>query len=288
MKIVSFLLGLLALTSAVFAQNTPKEKSLLWEISGKGLTKPSYLFGTIHLICPTDFYLSQQLKNSIGKTQQLALEIDMDDPGLMAAMTKTMFMADDKKLTDILPEKDYDQLKQFYKDSLKMDIATFGRAKPFMMMGPMFNKILGCEPQSYEISLMGLANNQKSEIIGLESIGEQMAIFDTIPYDRQAAMLVNMIDKLPETRKEFHDLVELYKQQDLQGLYNLTLKSEFGMDGQDEVMLFQRNQNWISRIDIITHEKPTFIAVGAAHLGGDKGVIALLRKAGYKVRAVMK
>jgi len=288
MKINSFLLGLLALTGAVFAQNAPKEKSLLWEISGKGLTEPSYLFGTIHLICPTDFYLSQQLKNSIGKTQQLALEIDMDDPGLMAAMTKTMFMADDKKLTDILPEKDYDQLKQFYKDSLKMDIATFGRAKPFMMMGPMFNKILGCEPQSYEISLMGLANNQKSEIIGLESIGEQMAIFDTIPYDRQAAMLVNMIDKLPETRKEFHDLVELYKQQDLQGLYNLTLKSEFGMDGQDEVMLFRRNQNWISRIDILTHEKPTFIAVGAAHLGGDKGVIALLRKAGYKVRAVMK
>jgi len=288
MKIVSFLLGLLALTGGVFAQNAPKEKSLLWEISGKGLTEPSYLFGTIHLICPTDFYLSQQLKNSIGKTQQLALEIDMDDPGLMAAMTKTMFMADDKKLTDILPEKDYNQLKQFYKDSLKMDIATFGRAKPFMMMGPMFNKILGCEPQSYEISLMGLANNQKSEIIGLESIEEQMAIFDTIPYDRQAAMLVNMIDKLPETRKEFHDLVELYKQQDLQGLYNLTLKSEFGMDGQDEVMLFRRNQNWISRIDILTHERPTFIAVGAAHLGGDKGVIALLRKAGYKVRAVMK
>jgi len=288
MKIVSFLLGLLALTGGVFAQNAPKEKSLLWEISGKGLTEPSYLFGTIHLICPTDFYLSQQLKNSIGKTQQLALEIDMDDPGLMAAMTKTMFMTDDKKLTDILPEKDYNQLKQFYKDSLKMDIATFGRAKPFMMMGPMFNKILGCEPQSYEISLMGLANNQKSEIIGLESIEEQMAIFDTIPYDRQAAMLVNMIDKLPETRKEFHDLVELYKQQDLQGLYNLTLKSEFGMDGQDEVMLFRRNQNWISRIDILTHERPTFIAVGAAHLGGDKGVIALLRKAGYKVRAVMK
>jgi len=288
MKIVSFLLGLLALTNVVFAQNAPKEKSLLWEISGKGLTKPSYLFGTIHLICPTDFYLSQQLKNSIVKTRQLALEIDMDDPGLMAAMTKTMFMSGDKKLTDILPGQDYEQLKQFYKDSLKMDISVFGRAKPFMMMGPMFNKILGCEPQSYEISLMGLANNQKSEIIGLESIEEQMAIFDTIPYDRQAGMLVSMIDKMPETRKEFRDLVGLYKQQDLQGLYDLTLKSEFGLDGQDEVMLFQRNQNWISRIDKIIHEKPTFIAVGAAHLGGDKGVIALLRKAGFKIRAVVK
>ncbi|WP_159468937.1 TraB/GumN family protein [Dyadobacter sp. 3J3] len=286
MKIGSFIIGLLLLTGIVLAQNAPKENSLLWEISGKGLTKPSYLFGTIHLICPADFSLSDSLKSAVSKTQQLALEIDMDDPGLMGAMTKTMFMADGKTLQGILTEKQYSQLSQFYKDSLGMSITSFGRAKPFMMMGPMFNKILGCEPQSYEISLMGLAAKQKSEVIGLETIEEQMAIFDTIPYDRQAEMLLAMIDKLPETKTEFHDLVELYKKQDLQSLYNLTLKSEFGMDGQDEVMLFQRNQNWIKRIDKIVHEKPTFIAVGAAHLGGEKGVIALLRKDGFKVRAV--
>ena len=288
MKILSLVLGLLLLTGTIFAQNAPVEKSLLWEISGKGLAKSSYLFGTIHLICPADFSLSDSLKEAIVKTEQIALEIDMDDPGLMAAMTKTMFMSGDKKLTEILSEKDYAHLNQFYKDSLKMDIAAFGRAKPFMMMGPLFSRILGCEPQSYEISLMGLAGKQKAEVIGLESIEEQMAIFDTIPYARQAGMLITMIDKLPETKKEFKGLVELYKNQDLQGLYNLTLQSEFGLDGQDEVMLFQRNQNWISRIDKIVHEKPTFIAVGAAHLGGEKGVIALLRKEGYTVRAVSR
>ncbi|TKT94091.1 TraB/GumN family protein [Dyadobacter frigoris] len=286
MKIGSFVVSLLLIASIVSAQNAPKENSLLWEISGKGLTRPSYLFGTIHLICPADFLLSDSLKNAVSKTRQLALEIDMDDPGLMGAMTKTMFMADGKTLQGILTEKQYTQLSQFYKDSLGMDIISFGRAKPFMMMGPMFNKILGCEPQSYEISLMGLAVKQKSEVIGLETIEEQMAIFDTIPYNRQAEMLLTMIEKLPETKSEFHDLVELYKKQDLQSLYNLTLKSEFGMDGQDEVMLFQRNQNWIKRIDKIVHEKPTFIAVGAAHLGGEKGVIALLRKDGFKIRAV--
>ncbi|MBE9466346.1 TraB/GumN family protein [Dyadobacter subterraneus] len=287
MKKITFLFFLLLLSPFSRAQS-PVEKSLLWEISGKGITKPSYLFGTIHLICPADFSLSDSLKNAVSKTRQLALEIDMDDPGLMGAMTKTMFMADGKTLQGILTEKQYAQLSQFYKDSLGMNITSFGRAKPFMMMGPMFNKILGCEPQSYEISLMTLAAKQKSEIIGLETIEEQMAVFDTIPYNRQAEMLLSMIDKLPETKTEFHDLVELYKKQDLQSLYNLTLKSEFGMDGQDEVMLFQRNQNWIKRIDKIVHEKPTFIAVGAAHLGGEKGVIALLKKDGFKVRAVGK
>jgi uncharacterized protein YbaP (TraB family) len=288
MKALLFFASLFFVAVTASAQDIPKEKSLLWEISGKNLKQPSFLFGTVHLICPADFSLSDSLKNAVAKTSQLALEIDMDDPGLMSTMTKNMFMAGGKTLKEILNEQQYVQLSRFYKDSLGMDIAAFGRAKPFMMMGPMFSKILGCEPQSYEISLMGLAAKQKSEIVGLETIEEQMAVFDTIPYDRQAEMLIKIIDKLPETKSEFRDLVLLYKKQDLQSLYDLTLKSEFGLDGQDEVMLFKRNQNWIRRIDKMVQEKSTFIAVGAAHLGGEKGVIALLRKEGYKVRAVLK
>lgn len=288
MKVLSLFISLLLIAGITQAQDSPKENSLLWEISGKGLTKPSYLFGTIHLICPADFSLSDSLKTAVSKTGQLALEIDMDDPGLMAAMTQTMFMKGGKSLKDLIPESDYTHLNQFYKDSLKMDLASFGRAKPFMMMGPLFARILGCEPQSYEMSLMGLAGKQKMEIIGLETIEDQMAIFDTIPYDKQAKMLISMIDKLPETKTEFKALVDLYKEQNLQKLYEQTMQSEFGMDGQDEVMLFQRNLKWISRIDKIVHEKPTFIAVGAAHLGGEKGVIALLRKNGFKVRPIYK
>lgn len=287
MKKILLLIFPLLLSQFTKAQ-TPVEKSLLWEISGKGLPAPSYLFGTIHLICPVDFEITDSLKNAISKTQQIALEIDMDDPGLMAAMTKTMFMADGKTLKGILDANDYTRLNQFYKDSVGMDIATFDRAKPFVMMGPLFNKILSCQPESYEMTLVNLAANKKSEVIGLETIEEQMAIFDTIPYKQQVNMLLNMIDSLPHARSEFQDLVNLYKKQDLPALYELTMKSEFGMDGQDEVMLFKRNLNWIGRISSIIGQKPTLIAVGAAHLGGERGVIALLRKEGYKVRPILK
>ncbi len=287
MKKMLLLIFTLLLSQLSKAQ-TPVEKSLLWEISGKGLPAPSYLFGTIHLICPADFEITDSLKNAVSRTQQIALEIDMDDPGLMAAMTKTMFMADGKTLKGILDAGDYTRLNQFYKDSVGMEIATFDRAKPFVMMGPLFNKILSCQPESYEMTLVKLAENKKSEVIGLETIEEQMAIFDTIPYKQQVKMLLNMIDSLPHARAEFQSLVNLYKKQDLPGLYEMTMKSEFGMDGQDEVMLFKRNQNWIGRIAGIIDQKPTLIAVGAAHLGGERGVIALLRKAGYKVRPILK
>jgi uncharacterized protein YbaP (TraB family) len=272
---------------AMFAKaQAPVEKSLLWEISHKTLPAPSYLFGTIHLICQDDFRLSDSLKAAMAASKQLVLEIDIDDPGLMGAMTKNMFMAGNTSLRNIMNSADYSRLNRFYKDSLGMDITAMDKAKPFVMMGPLFNKVLNCMPQSYEMELMTLAKKQDIETVGVETIEEQMAIFDTIPYLQQAKMLLTMLDSLPAAKGEFRDLIQLYKKEDLPALYALTLKSEYGMDSQQDVMLFDRNQKWISRIETLVHNKPSFIAVGAAHLGGELGVISLLRKKGYAVRAI--
>lgn len=285
MKRVLLLLVFCVLSIATRAQ-VPVENSLLWEISGRGLAKPSYLFGTIHLICPTDFSLSDSLKSTLSRTQQVALEMDMDDPGMMAGMMKTMNMTAGNELKKLVTEQEYQRLDRFFKDSVHVGLAMFERAKPFVLMGPLFNTVLDCQPQSYEMALVELAGKQKSEVIGIETLEEQMAIFDTIPYKDQAKMLLTLIDSLPSARKEFKSLVALYKAQNISELYGMTLKSEFGMEGNEEVMLFDRNQKWIPRIRRIASAKPTFFAVGAAHLGGEKGVIALLRKSGFTVKAV--
>ncbi|MGN7889415.1 TraB/GumN family protein [Dyadobacter sp. 22481] len=285
MNRVLMLLVFCVLSTTSRAQ-VPAENSLLWEISGRGLAKPSYLFGTIHLICPTDFSLSDSLKSTMSRTQQVALEMDMDDPGMMAGMMKTMNMAAGNELKKLVTEQEYQRLDRFFKDSVHVGLAMFERAKPFVLMGPLFNTVLDCQPQSYEMALVELAGKQKSEVIGIETLEEQMAIFDTIPYKDQAKMLLNLIDSLPSARKEFRSLIALYKAQNINELYGMTLKSEFGMEGNEEVMLFARNQKWIPRIRRIASAKPTFFAVGAAHLGGEKGVIALLRKEGFTVRAV--
>ncbi|WP_426292225.1 TraB/GumN family protein [Dyadobacter endophyticus] len=285
MNRVLMLLVFCVLSTTSRAQ-VPAENSLLWEISGRGLAKPSYLFGTIHLICPTDFSLSDSLKSTMSRTQQVALEMDMDDPGMMAGMMKTMNMAAGNELKKLVTEQEYQRLDRFFKDSVHVGLAMFERAKPFVLMGPLFNTVLDCQPQSYEMALVELAGKQKSEVIGIETLEEQMAIFDTIPYKDQAKMLLNLIDSLPSARKEFRSLIALYKAQNINELYGMTLKSEFGMEGNEEVMLFARNQKWIPRIRRIASAKPTFFAVGAAHLGGEKGVIALLRKEGFTVSAV--
>ncbi len=282
------LLGLLlALTFGALRAQAPTESSLLWKIEGKNLTQPSYLFGTIHLICPSDFVLTDTLKSCLQETEQLTLEIDMDDPGMMMAMMKSMSMREDKQLKDLLDAKDYDRLNAYFKDSVGMSIAPFERAKPFMLMSVLLNRVLTCQPQSYEMSLMGLAKKQKSEVVGLETVEEQMAVFDSIPYTDQARMLVTLMDSLPQAQKEFGEMVEVYKKQDLTGLYNLTLESDFEMENQQEVLLTNRNKRWIPIIEKQVAEKPTFVAVGAAHLGGEQGVIALLRRQGYSVVPVL-
>ncbi|WP_026350995.1 TraB/GumN family protein [Dyadobacter beijingensis] len=281
-----FLVIMLCLFCAIARAQVPTENSLLWEITGPGLSKPSYLFGTIHLICPTDFSLSDSLKSTLSRTQQVALEMDMDDPGMMAGMMKTMNMAAGNELKKLVTEQEYQRLDRFFKDSVHVGLAMFERAKPFVLMGPLFSSVLDCQPESYEMRLVEMAGKQKSEVIGIETLEEQMAIFDTIPYKDQAKMLLTLIDSLPSARKEFKTLVALYKAQNINELYRMTLKSEFGMEGNEEVMLFARNRKWVPRIGRIATEKPTFFAVGAAHLGGEKGVIALLRKEGYRVRAM--
>jgi uncharacterized protein len=278
---------LLAFSFGLTRAQAPTEPSLLWRIDGKGLPKPSYLYGTIHLICSADFVLSDTLKASLKQTEQLALELDMDDPGLMMAMARGMMMQGDTQLKNLLDEAAYQRLYGYFKDSVGMNIAPFERAKPFVLMSILLNRVLACQPQSYELSLMNLAKQQQSEVVGLETVEEQMAVFDSIPYAEQARMVVTLMDSLPQARQEFGQMVELYKRQNLTELYALSLQSEFDMERQQEVLLHERNRKWIPVIRQQITQKPTFVAVGAAHLAGEKGVIALLREQGYTLTPIL-
>lgn len=279
---------LVALTLGTVRAQVPTEAALLWKIEGRELPKPSYLYGTIHLICPSDFALSDTLKGCLKQTNRLTLEIDMDAPGLMMAMARSMAMPEGNQLQHLLDSIDYNRLNQYFKDSVGMSIAPFERAKPFMLMSILLNRVLACQPQSYELSLMGLAKKQNSEVLGLETVEEQMAVFDSIPYTAQANMLVSLMDSLPQARREFRKMVEVYKQKDLNGLFALTMESEFEMENQQKILLNDRNKRWIPIIQKQVTEAPTFVAVGAAHLGGPEGVIALLRQAGYRVSPVFE
>lgn len=262
------------------------ENSLLWKISGNGLKQDSYLFGTIHITC--DATLDKNVLNALDKTQQLYLELDMDDPNMQATMMGGMMMKDGKTMSSMVSAEDFKAVDDFLTREMGMSAKMVNTLKPTMISTMLYSKMLDCPMQSFEMELMRVTQEQKEETFGLEKVEDQMAIFDAIPYETQMEALVKTAkDNMKSDKEEFNKMMAVYKTKDITAMLNFMDESENKMysDFRD-VMLDKRNKNWIAVIEKVAKDKPTFFGVGAAHLAGDNGVIKLLRKKGYKVEAV--
>ncbi len=283
MKNLFKIFALLLTFSAAFAQ---QDKGLLYEISSKELAKPSYIFGTFHIMCSADYEMLEITKQKFSNTEQVVLELDMDDPQMMMQMQQQMFMKDGISLKDLLSTAEFDEVNAYFTDSLKMPFQMMQKVKPFALTSMLYPKILDCPIQSFEMDFVKLADAEKKEILGLESIAEQMGVFDAIPYQKQADDLVEAIQDIDKSKAEFAKLVAAYKTQDIDALAKMIAEEENGYAEFTDVLLNNRNENWIDKIENFAKQKSTFFAVGAGHLGGEKGVVNLLRKAGYNVTAV--
>ena len=262
------------------------EKSLLWKISGNGLKHHSYLYGTIHVTC--DATLPGKVKNALDKTDQLCLELDMDDTNMQTEMMGGMMMKDGVTLQSLASKEDFEIVDAFLTKNLGFSAKMLNTLKPFMVSAMLYPKMISCEMQSVEGELMKIAKEQKEETIGLETVTEQLNVFDAIPYQDQMNELVKTAKSdLDKDRNELNKVLELYKTEDVEAMYTFTQQSENVLTSKfDEELLNSRNQNWIARISKIADNKATFFGVGAAHLGGEKGVINLLRKYGFTVEPV--
>ncbi len=264
------------------------DNSLLWEISGKGLSRPSYLFGTFHLMCKEDIQLSQNLKQAIKDSKELYLEMDMDDPSNTLGALLFMNMKDGKTLKDLYTEEEYTRLNNFFKDSLGMPVTMLQRMKPNFLEALLYPKMMPCKTMSgVEQELMLLAKNEKKEIKGFETIAFQASVFDSIPYEKQARELLKTIDSVSSYKEYFDTMVATYKSQQLSLIEKMLSKAEFGVEENKDILLDNRNKNWVIQLKKIMHETNVFIAVGTGHLVGENGLIALLRKEGYTLRPLV-
>lgn len=280
-------------STATIAAVAETENALLWEISGKGIKQPSYLFGTIHMIGKEDFFLSESTRSALEKAQKVVFEINMEDmmdfSKLMPLMMKA-FMPGDTTLKDLLDEEDYGMVRSHF-EKLGLPMILLDRIKPMFLSVLSSDDILSFDEKSgnvvsYEMELMKIAKAGNKEIDGLETAEFQMSMFDSIPYKVQAGMLVESIKAGDAGQEQFAQMVELYKNQDLKGMQEMLEGEQGGLGEYDDILLVGRNKNWIPVMQQIMKQGPTFFAVGAGHLGGENGVVALLRKEGFTVRAV--
>lgn len=277
---------LVGIVTTVHAQteSSGSNKSLLWRISGKQMNKPSYLFGTIHLICKDDYIWTSKMEESLQNSDEVCFEMDMDDPSVMMQVAVSMMDKSGKKLSDYFTPKQYALVTKYLKDSLNIDISMFEQMKPIALESFFSLKEATCtNPVSYEETLMAEAKKANKEIVGLEEPQEQIALLDKIPTDSIVKELMDDIKGLNKTDdEEYKKLITAYKNQDLPALYNLIQKSKNAGNDLD-AFLDERNRKWIDRMIDKMEQKSVFFAVGAGHLWGPNGVINLLRKNGYTV-----
>ncbi len=278
----------LATKAAPVSEKAKKEdNSLLWEISGKGLKEKSYLFGTIHILCPDDLVISDKIKDALNSSQRLVLELDFSNPNLMMEIQSGMIMKDGTTARDYLSASDYELVERFFKDSLNMPLEQVGIVKPFFLSSFTMMRYFNCQPASWEQTLMGLAKEKELQVSGLETVAQQLQAIEKITLQKQGQMLVEGIRDHAKSKKMFAEMVALYKQENIAALQSMTSKYMTKDYAEAERALLQeRNRNWINSIQEGIQNGASFYAVGAAHLGGKEGVIALLRKQGYTVKAV--
>lgn len=281
------LLFVITILSSLTINAQKLENSTLWKISGNGLENPSYLFGTIHITC--DASIEADVQKALDETSQIVLEVDMDDPKLQQKMMSgIMYMKDGKSLKDFISEEEFTAIDSLFINNAGMSVKNIQNMKPFFLISMLYPKMIDCPMQSFEFSLMKIAKEQNEEINGLETIEDQIQLFDDIPYEDQIKDLIKMAkDNLKSDKAKFSKMLSIYKKEDITSLAEMIENDDSStLANHQDKLLTNRNKKWISKISAYSKEQPTFYGVGAGHLPGENGVINLLREAGYKITAV--
>lgn len=286
--------GLIAslMSLAVFAQpGQQDENTLLWKITGNGLEKPSWIFGTIHMICADDAKLSENMRKAIGSVDEVYFEVDMDNLMEMFGALNEMKMKGDTTLRDLLSEGDYEKVKNYFEShNSLLPFSMLETFKPILAASTLQEDALSCTTTAVmEEVIMREARAKEKKIRGLESMSYQASLLDSIPYRMQAEQLVSYIDRAGKEGAEDKELAEMmkaYKKQDLKKLEELMVATDAGLSGFTDILLYNRNYNWAGKLKDLMQGNSLLIAVGAGHLPGEKGMINLLRLAGFTLTPV--
>jgi uncharacterized protein YbaP (TraB family) len=282
------LVSLLSLVT--LGQQEKTNNTLLWKITGNGIEKPSFLYGTIHLICAEDAGLSDNLKKAIKECDEVYFEVDLDNLIEMIGVMGQMKMKGDTTLQDLLSKEDYKKVKEYFetKGSL-LPFSMLETFKPMLAASTLEESSFPCETAMMEQVIMQEARQSDKKIKGLETMAYQASVLDSIPYKLQAEQLVAYISNTTQGRsdeQELEKMIRAYKEQDLDKLEELLISTDAGISSFTDVLLYHRNQNWVKKLKGLLPGKSLMIAVGAGHLPGENGVISLLRKEGFTVTPV--
>jgi uncharacterized protein YbaP (TraB family) len=282
------LLGL-ALSCAAFSAPLRADGSLhaLWELHGKHNTV--YLLGSIHVLRPSDYPLAPAMLKAYGDAKALFMEVDLNQIDSIKMQTELMASArlpEGKTLLEIMGDQRYKRAQTLAQD-VGIDLGIFDAFAPWFAaeaISQLQLQQLGFQPKAgVEMFFLDKARTDGKSVAGLETVHDQIALFDALSMDQQADYLIASLEEAHDLPKEVAAMVRAWAAGDTQWFAN-QLKSDIGRDpALYQSVLVARNRKWVPKIEALLNDDRNYLViVGTGHLVGQGSVIDLLKKDGIE------
>jgi uncharacterized protein len=257
----------------------------LWELHGKHNTV--YILGSIHVLRPTDYPLAPAVLDAYSNAKSIFMEVNLQEIDSQRMQTELLASArlpEGKTLPSILGKQRYERASNLARE-VGVDISIFDAFAPWFVaevISQLQLQQLGFQPKSgVEMFFLEHARTDGKPVAGLETVHDQIALFDALSMDEQADYLVSSLEEAHDLPKEVDDMVHAWQRGDTVWFAD-QLKSELGRDPVlYQSVLVARNRKWIPKIEaLLNDDKNYLVIVGTGHLVGQGSVIELLKKDG--------
>ncbi len=261
---------------------TNSKQSLLWELRDDSGSS-SYLFGTMHVRDYRAFIYQDIITSYIDECKIFATEFDLRERDSLKSPNISS-MPDGSSLSELLGDRKYQRLKKIIFKSFQIDLDLVNKVLPIFTINMLTEKILTkSKSVPLDTFLWQYAENIRRDLRGVETFQEQLVTLSKIPIKYQVKSLADIGKNPKRFRKQIINLINQYINGDINGLYK---KSKKSLGKQRKLLLYDRNILMAERIRLIMKANTAFVAIGAGHLSGQKGVLRLLKKSGIRVKPV--
>ena len=264
---------------------------LLWKITGNGLKNPSYLFGTHHLI-PIQFLDSVPgLYPAFNSTKMVVSEVVLNNLDATPAIRKAALLPDTITIRGLLNQAEYEFVNQELTNTLRMSLDNLNKMHPSLISKlyevELYKKYEHFDENTQSDTYFQLVAAKKGiPIAGLETVEQQVKLLFPENIKKETQLLVASIRNKEMLIQEMREMNRLYREGNLDALEVLANQSNKQWNVSEEEnkkLIDDRNINWVKQLPDLIKNNSCFVAVGALHLPGNKGLIKLLKNEGYKV-----
>jgi len=298
MRIIKQCISLILFTVCIFnaqaetGRQSPilHPKGLLWKIEKPGMV-PSHLYGTMHVGDPRVVNLAAPVEQVFVKADHFVMEMLLNFRAV-GVITSGSFFNDGRTLASVMQPEQYQQLLQIFKQQLFLPEKAINNMRPWAVLMAL---MVPGQPQvetdsAVDMVLYRRAALRKIPLMGLESPEEQLAVFESLSIEEQVWMLNKSVQEYGRYGSQMTSMLEAYLDRDLAALAELQEQFSYEESDIDDKFMYElidkRNTRMVQRMQPVLQQGNAFIAIGALHLPGEKGVLHLLEQQGYSVSPV--